>query len=216
MGYGFTTDNALLFFNDQKLNREDIAAWSGLSKKYIRLIAPLKERFEASYRELIREKRVLGVMIREGYMVLADARDKNNPAYLTHPGIHYHPVQPSVERLLLDITDRMQKWDCEYVFVVSETNYMINALTTKLGEKVLFTGRKRREVNALNLEEYRRAGAQLKDKTKKQINDDYLEEIFLLSKCTCLLSGKSSGSVVASLWNDNVYEQMEFYELGIY
>lgn len=217
LGYGFTTDNALLFFNEHNISREDITRWSDLNEKYIRLIAPLQERFENTYKKILEGKRVLGVMVREGYIVLAQARDDKDPLYLTHPGIQYHPMQPSVAKLLSDIDYRMKKWNCNFVFISAETNYILNVLRDRFGCNVLYTDRRRREIKALTLEEFQNSKSQLlSDKTVEQITKDYLEEIYLLSRCTSLLSGKCSGSVVASIWNNNAYEQMEFYNIGLY
>jgi len=52
--------------------------------------------------------------------------------------------------------------------------------------------------------------------TVQQRNIDYLKEVYLLSKCTCLVCGKASATVVASIWNGNRYEHRHFYDLGLY
>lgn len=217
LGKGFTTDNAMILFNDQNITAEDITVWGTLDREYFRLVPPLRERFEETYARLIKGKRVLGVMIREGYMVLAQARDNEDPAYLTHPGIGGHPVQPSIEKILIDIADRMTMWDCNYIFISAETNYVLDAIIDAFGSKVLFTERNRRIINSLSLTEYRNSRQNFnEDMSVEQINSDYLEEVYLLSRCTCLLTGKCSGSVVAALWNSNAYEHIEFYNLGLY
>ncbi len=218
LGYGFTTKNAMLFFDEHNISREDISEWSRINKKYMRLITPLQKRYKNTYKNILEGKRVLGVMVREGYMVLAQATDSNDSMDLAaRVKIQGHPVQPTIEKVLSDIGSRMKEWNCDFIFVSAETNYILNVVKDKFGSKVLYTNRERREIKSLNLDDFRNVGLELlKDKTRVQITHDYLEEVYLLSRCTCLLAGKCGGSVVASLWNANEYEEIEFYNMGLY
>lgn len=214
---GRTQPEWRVFFDDTVLDRDLIQQWVPLDQKYFKLKPELKARFCETSRRLLGSKRVLGVMIREAYIVLAEGRDSDSELYKTHPGIQNHPVQPSVMELIDRLHILLKKWQCEYLYVVCETSFVIEMLKTEFQNRLLYTDRRRKSVNELTLRAYRDAGTTFwNGYSVVESNTDYLEEIYLLSQCTSMISGKCSGSIVASLWNRGQYEQLDFFNKGLY
>lgn len=214
---GYTVPAGMVFFDNTRIDRELIWKWTPLHQKYFHLIPSLQQRFERSYEQLLSGKRVLGTMIREGYMVLAYSRDHADAAYKEHPGIGGHPVQPGLEELCAELKKRMTQWNCDYLFVVAETHNTVEYLRRQLGDKIITTSRIRRNVKDPSMQAYVDAEKEFPaDYTMVKNNEQYLEEIYLLSKCNCISAGKCSGSVVAALWNAGAYEEMEIMQRGLY
>ena len=214
---GYTVPAGMVFFDNTRIDQELIRKWVPLHQKYFRLIPSLQQRFEQSYQQLLAGKRVLGTMIREGYMSLAYSRDHGDAAYKEHPGIGGHPVQPGLDELCADLEEKMVQWNCDYLYVVAETYNTLDYLHQRLGDKVITTSRIRRRVKDPSVQAYADAEKAFPaDYTMLKNNEQYLEEIYLLSKCDCLSAGKCSGSIVASLWNAGQYEEMEIMQRGLY
>lgn len=214
---GYTVPAGMVFFDNTRIDKALIQKWTPLHQKYFRLIPSLKQRFDQSYEQLLSGKRVLGTMIREGYMSLAYSRDHGDEAYKDHPGIGGHPVQPGLEELCEDLKERMVQWNCDYLFVVAETHNTMDYLRQQLGDKVITTSRIRRRVKDQSVQAYAEAEKDFPaDYTMLKNNEQYLEEIYLLSKCNCISAGKCSGSIVAALWNAGAYEEMEIMQRGLY
>ena len=206
-----------VFFDNTKVDNAFIDEWSFYSKKYIKLNENLLERFNKKEADLFKNKRVLGTMVREGYMVLAKARKENDESYKKHPGIGGHPKQLEVDALIEELDKKMVEWNCDYLFLVCETNYIEQQFKEHFGDKLITSGRTRLMINDFTHDEYVRAVLE-RNKVIKVVdsNKDYLEDIYLLSRCTSLISSKCSGSIVASLWNDKRYEKLEVFQEGVY
>lgn len=214
---GITIPSGLLFFDETDISEEIIKEWISVDKKYFKLRPELQTRFDNKRYNLLNDKRVLGIMVREGYMVLAEGRDSSSKFYAEHPGIEGHPVQPSLEELCKKIAMSLTAWRCDYVYVVCETSFILDCLEEHFPGKILSTGRRRRQVSELTLDSYMKAqGIFSKDYSMLESNCDYLEEVYILSKCTSIIAGKCSGSIVASLWNRGRYEHMEVFNKGVY
>ena len=69
----------------------------GTPKKYV----------EEKYKELLAQKKVLGVSIREGYQKLAEIKPQ---------GIWGHSIQTPVTQLINDVKKYMEEWDVNTVF----------------------------------------------------------------------------------------------------
>jgi len=208
LGKGFTTENAMELFNGTSLTDELILKWHNVDKRYMRLNVKLEEQFREEHESFFNAKRIIGVMIREGYT-------KFNQLEMNM--IKGHPVQPEIEIISQDLHRRLDEWNCDYIFVSTESKQTIEFMQKSFGDKLLFTKRLRRDMSSEGYNDFlNRAIEYINSMTVQQRNIDYLKEVYLLSKCTCLVCGKASASVVASIWNGNKYEHRHFYEIGIY
>jgi len=203
------------FFDNTLITRDFLKKWYIIDAKYVKLTNSLEQRYSELYNNLLAGKRVIGTMIREGFICIANYNDGITPNGIS---IKWHPKQPTVEELCVDLSAKMQEWNCDYIFVVAETTLVIEMLQKRFGEKVLFTDRPRREITNFDLEEFHAAGAKIRQEMGSMVvnNQYYLEEVYLLSKCNCLYSGKCSAAIVAALWNRGEYEQMELLQKGQY
>lgn len=187
---------------------QEFRRWCRLDRKYMGLQEDLRKEYERECKAILNGKRTIGVMIREGYSVL----NKLNYALIAN-----HAVQPEMEAVISDVAHLLNEWDCDQVFVSAEYEQTIDAFRKKLGDKVVFTKRERKNFDANNPEEYRNEREKYyKTISREQINYDYLKEVYLLSRCTCLLAGRASASIVAALWNNGKYEHRYIYDLGTY
>lgn len=182
--------------------------WYTIDHKYMKLQPKLEEQFSAEFKSLIGDFRTLGVEIREGYTILHK---------LNYELIDNHPAQPEMEQFIEDIRVCMERWNCERVFVSTESQQTIECLQEAFGEKLIFTERMRKnyalDTPAALREEELRYYQQL---SREQVNNDYLKEVYILSRCTCLLAGRSNSILAAALWNGGQYEHYYIYDLGTY
>ena len=168
----------------------------------------LRSAFEEEYAHIIGGKRTIGIMVREGYSIL----NKLNYALITN-----HAVQPELDAVVEDLKVLLEEWNCEQIFVSAEYDHTIRVFQEAFGDKVVYTQRKRKDFVAAEAEEYRTKRTEYYSTiSREEINRDYLKEVYLLSKCTCLLAGRASASIVAALWNNGQYEHRKIYDLGTY
>ena len=182
--------------------------WHAMDHKYMKLQPKLEMQFSEEFLSLIGDFRTIGVEIREGYSILHK---------LNYELIDNHPAQPEMEQFIEDIRTCMRRWNCDRVFVSTESQQTIERLQEAFGEKLIFTERKRKNYAldtpaALREEELR----YYKQLSREQVNIDYLKEIYMLSRCTCLLAGRSNSVLAAVLWNGGQYEHYSIYDLGTY
>lgn len=208
LGFGYATHNAMEFIDETAIPDELILKWHDLDKRYIKLKPELKEQFQEEYEQLFGGKRIIGVMIREPYV-------KFNQ--LGMDTIKGHPVQPELEDVSMDLERWLNEWNCDYIFISTESKQTIEYMQNRFGDKLLYTKRFRRDMLSKDYNDFIiKSNEYLNSMTVQQRNIDYLKEVYLLSKCTCLTCGKASATVVASIWNGNQYEHRKFYELGTY
>lgn len=187
---------------------KEFAEWCRLDHKYMRLQPALEECFAKEYESEIGSNRVIGVMVREGYVILNQ---------LNYELISNHPVQPEFDQLIDDIRKRMKEWDCNKVFISAEYQQTIDIMQAAFSDQLYFVQRDRKNFSADTPDEYRNKREKYyKHLMREQINRDYLKEIYFLSRCTCLLSGRANATIVAALWNRGKYEHRYIYDLGTY
>lgn len=206
-GSGITT-NMVKFFDGSKVTKKTIIPWIALDNKYFKLKHSLEKTFNKEYIRLLKGKRVLGVMIREEYEGYVKGQ---------YSLIKGHPVQPKLALVIENVQMYLDKWECDYVYLATDSLKTINKFKNIFHEKLIYSPRQRGEMDFTIHEDYiEKFKAYIKGFSVHQRNTEYLKEIYLLSKCTCLIAGKSSGTLVAALWNKNHYEQLMFYNLGVY
>lgn len=216
LSYAFLPDSAKPFFHSNEINKDFILKILPIHNNYFHLKDDLSERFCKKYLSLFADKRILGTNIREGYIVLANERD-NGGQNSNMVKIDGHPKQPSIDELCVELDKKMGEWGCDYLYAEYETTYVEEKLKQYFGDRFLHNERLRNNTRNLSLESFSKASLERKC-TQSMVDNNikYLESIYLLSKCTSLYSPKSSGTVVAVLWNNDKYEHMEIINEGTY
>jgi hypothetical protein len=194
-------------FDDTRLTHEKLIKWIDIDSKYMSLNPQTKNSFEREYMDLLYGKKVLGVYLREEFKYLYE---------MGYPHIKGHPVQPNLVEVINMITFKQKKLGFEYVYLATEFNSSLEHFKSYFGDKLLYTERIRRP-ESKNLEEYfENYSKTLMLNSVSVRNYEYLKEIYLLSKCDSLVAGKSSGSIVAALWNKAMYQELFMFDLGVY
>lgn len=170
-----------------------------LVKEYIRIKPELMERAGKKMRELfpVGEK-VLGVGIRAGlkWGELA-ARDI----------YRNHPKGPDIDEYIAETRKLMTEFHCGYVFVSCDDRYYLERMKEEFGEKCLYVDRclphffdDNKPMPAENLNQEREGVPLIKR------NEDYIIEIYILSRCDSLYAAKGGGAQAAILFNNKKYE----------
>lgn len=198
LSYGLI-DDRLGFPGDRTLlNTYELDAWKNICKEYIIVKADLKKAFEKKRNEIFDGKRVLGVLARGTDYVV------NKP--------HGHTVQPTVEQLLPQINEVIDKYKCDSIYLATEDEDIYDRLEREYKERLIAPDVARYSLkNGENINEMI-----IKDSDSMYIKGrEYLESIWMLSMCNCLVAGNVSGSLGASLMSEG-YEYSYIFDLGIY
>ena len=178
----------------------------------------LMNRFQVFWKRNIRYSDFAGGYIEERYKELFDPEKRflgllcRGTDYISlRPKGHY--IQPTVEMILDKVSEIMQEYHCDYVFCATEDELIYRELKQNLGEKLI----------GLDVPRVRyRGGYQLSDLYHRQKMDiykrqlDYLTELELLSRCQCLIAGKTTGSRFVPIMKDGRFEYLFYWELGRY
>lgn len=205
--------------------------WRGAYKKlnhYAQKWWPFRKdilgRFTEKYNTLFRpEMRILGVALREEFSLKRE--DVQGTLWEKHP----HHL--GIEEMITLVKEYMKKWNCTHVFITTVVEESIQKFQEEFGEQLLFTKRKRLD----KLKRYNKENMKISDKymsiggkeyyewltsedecakttynmTNKDTVIEYMEEIYGLSLCNCLLAGKSGSSFFACVWNGGEYDELE-------
>ncbi len=183
------------FIDDSELQKEYIR----LFEKYIHISKRIEKKISAIYNSMIRpEWKVLGVVFRG-----TDYRNR------TVPGEHR---QPGIEDLIAKTKVLMQEWGCDHVFLATEDKGAVEIFKHSLGDQLVYTEKERYDSSVMYTQKHhfdREFDRYLK-------GEEYLTEIYILSKCNCLLSGRVGILSVALPMNAGKYENKYIYDLGTY
>lgn len=184
--------------------KQMINYWRSIARKYIRFRPEIQNLLFEKQRELLGDKRILGVSIREGYMKLNEKEPEK---------LKGHPVQASVDEMLEISEMHMKKWECPYVFFTCQTSDTERMFKEKFGDRAISLNRNRTSYEELP------EGSELKNKKMKedayQHELEYITEMFLLSKCTSFICSENSGSEAAFIMS-NGFENFRCIKKGIY
>lgn len=169
----------------------------------IPLKSEVMEAIEQQYQEIFPEnERVLGIVSRG-----TDLLNFKN-----------HSRQPSVKELIAIAKERMETWNCSYLFLASDTDAAVEEFRTCFGERVLTNACQRYD----EWKEKSGGSDSLGDVRFSRERDaylkgmEYLTTLVLLSRCNCL-AGTLIGSTVGAIgFNRGRYEKIEIIDLGMY
>ena len=181
-------------------NEVAVKYWRELARKYVNLSDDMKRyfaEFEEEYLNPELQKKAVGVLARgTDYVALKPAR---------------HPVQPSFEELKRKVDEMLERNKCDFIFLATEDESVQDSFRQAYKEQVIIPDVKR----------YRDTGskylAELKYNDKNIIEDTraYIASIYLLSKCKCLVAGRTSGTVGAYVLS-NGYSEAYLFNQGKY
>lgn len=193
------------------------------AQKWWRFREDVLERFTDTYRKLFRsDMKILGIALREEFSLKKEE--------IKGTLLEEHPHQLGIEEMIPLIKQYMEKWNCTHLFVTTQMEDSIRRFQEEFGDKLLFTDRGRVEFDKFKktrsiTEKYifkrpkefyewinsENECAKLAKENvwNKKVLLEYLEEIYGLSLCDCLLAGKSGGSYFACVWNGGKYDALE-------
>ena len=176
--------------------------WKKLFEKYIRPNQTTSDYMESKWEELFRkEDKIIGVLSRgTDYVAL---RPKG------------HPIQPTVDEIIEKTRDTMNQYFCNKVFLATEDEQIFRRFTEAFGEDVVKSVTKdwiSYDGNGY-LHEYVKNE---KDNNQRYVNGlDYITTLFFLSKCKCLVGGRTSAIPIVLSMNHS-YEYKYLFDLGVY
>ena len=179
--------------------------WKNIVYENIFFSDSVKKEIDVKFDMLFREKRVLGVLCR------------GTDYISTKP--HGHPVQPDPTAVIEKAKEMMDSNNCEKLFLATEDQNIYELFTASFGEKLLSLSTERYKNTGSRLLNYISENSELlvqnPSEEKYRKGFDYAVTIGLLSRCTCLVAGKTSGTLGALLLNKE-YENVYLFDLGNY
>jgi len=183
-----------IFDNDKRLME-----YCGIYEKYIHISKRIEKKAEKIYEKLIRpEWRVLGCVYRG-----TDYR--NNKVIGEHR-------QPSLEEEIEKARELMDKWKCDHIFLATEDKGGLDKFQKEFNDKLIYIEKKR-------YPSYVADTLQFRFKRKQDLyykGEEYLMEMYMLSRCNCLLSSRVGILAVVLPMNNYRYEHKYIYDLGLY
>ena len=159
----------------------------------------LKKKAIAIYNSIIKpEWKVLGVVFRG-----TDYRNRQVP------GEHR---QPGIEDLIAKTKVLMHEWGCDHVFLATEDKGAVEIFKESLGDQLVYTQKERYDSSVA----YTQTHQFDREFDRYLKGEEYLTEIYILSKCNCLLSSRVGILGVALPMNAGKYENKYIYDLGVY
>lgn len=188
-------DDSMDFFDD----KDGIQTyWRKKCKEYIKLQPTIRELFETIYGNLFdKNDKVVGVLARGTDYI--NLRPSN------------HPVQPTTDQLLTKVKEVMMHCGCNKVFLATEDKNIADQFMGEFGDMCVTNTEEFVEYESGYLSEIKH------QKKNGRYNRDlnYLMNILILAKSSCIVAGRTSGSVGAALLSDG-WEYSYFFDLGYY
>ena len=177
---------------------EELKKWKQVTDKYLIVREEIQKEADNLADIMFGENKILGVLIRGTDYV--NARPPK------------HPIQPTVEQVVSKIDEVLKKMKCEHIYLATEDETIFRQVKRKYGEKVV----------SMDVKRYITQGNQNINDVRKEneenvcsMEQQYLINILLLSKCHYLVAGNAGGTQGALLLNDK-YEYRYVYDLGTY
>lgn len=163
-------------------------------KKYIKIRADLVEDFETQIQSLFQNKRVLGVHHRG-----TDYKKAYNG----------HPVQIELDQEIRQVSEIKDKYDIDAIFLATDDTNLLKCYQEKFGDELICfedTYRGKSDTSIAFSKAEREFHHYL-------LGKEVLRDMYTLSKCTCLVAGKSQVSFFAQIFNQCNTEQYEYIKI---
>lgn len=177
--------------------------WSALYHDYWKLNDTTKDYVEQEVKNIIGNRRVLGVICRG--TDYTDCKPKG------------HPVQPDIKDVIELVSQQFAKLNFDYIYLATEDGRIDKEFKDVFGDKVLIN--KRTYYDSCFKEKQL---TWIKDVHFERENDDYykgleyISSLVILSECNALIGGNCGGCQTAIFLNRNRYEYKYIFDLGIY
>ena len=188
-------------------SEKDVEIISKMIKRVVKMNDTTKIYVEREYNDIIKGKKVLGV--------LCSGTDytSNKPKG--------HPVQPTVEEVIDHVGEKIDALDCQYIYLATEEENILNKFTAAFPNKILTNKRFYYDDFYAIKEQYGEL-ARISQVSNGRENDnyykslEYLSSIYILSKCDSLIAGNCGGSRAALYLNGNNYQYSYLFDYGLY
>ena len=179
-----------------------LTEWRMLIKLGLIRIKPERTREILSVRQnlFLPEDRVLGVLLR-------------GTDYLTRK-LYNHPIPPPIEFAISIVVDRMEKWQCNKLFLATEDKSIVSTFKNIFGDLCIMFDRKYVNYNP-KIDRSTALSRIDRPNDNFQQGKDYLTQIVLLSMCNSLVAARCGGSVGVMMMTDK-FEHTYFFNLGRY
>lgn len=186
---------------------EALQKWGNIANKHLRFNSSIMEYIAVMEKSLFpKSGKILGVSLR---------REFNKLRETNYVLTKIHPAQPKIEEYVQDIKKNMKEWNCNYLFLSIDDRETCDALAKIFNKQCIVIDRPRNHFyeNGLIVDD---AGI-IKKEFDRENNvyltaKEYIAEVALLSKCDCLLTGKSSGTQAAYIMNNGKYDHIMVYD----
>lgn len=197
--------NAYIPKFDDIFQKKEIHIWTQWYKKYIRLNTKTKEYIGKEYQRLFSDKtKVLGVICRgTDYLALKPSG---------------HPVQPQTKEVIEYCKKSMKEYKFDAIYLATEERKIRDLFEEEFPGKILENKREYYD----DIYDEDTSIKYIKDVHFERENDnywlglEYLSSIVLLSHCSALVGGNCGGTLGAIFLNDEKYEFVHVFDLGLY
>ena len=190
------SQSASAFYNeDGKLDE-----WRRLCKKYISFTQPVLDDFERELKKFA-GKRVLGVSVRgTGYTALKP---------------HRHPVQPTIEQAISKTREVLAEGSYDAVYLTTEDKNILAAFVEAFGEKLILSDRDPIEFDPNAGKWVTECFGDRRENDKYLTGLEYLVSMLLLTKCSGLITSRTSGSTGIMCLSEG-FEYLYVFDFGVY
>jgi hypothetical protein len=187
-------------------DEKQIRMWNNLYNNYIKFNDETIRYFEKMLKIYnIENNRVLAVSIRRGI---------EWGHIVNHEWFSSYPKHPYLGDVINKAEELLKLWECDYLFLAIDDQEGLEIFKKKFGDKLLFIERERwvyfKNGNALALEErHHIVRNDFKPRCQENIYNrelNFLTEVFILSRCDCILCSRTTANATAFIMNGGKYK----------
>lgn len=180
----------------------ELAYWRRFAKYNLKYKDSIQNSIDEAYVGVIGNRAdVLGVAIREGKMGMS----------CQGISVSGETRQPSIQEIIQITQKRLMEWKCNFIYLSCESNKAIEIFIQHFGkEKILYLDRIRLDYDYLVSVKSMKEGVKRGSKYPKLLNNykqidlDYIKDMYILSKCDCCILPMNCGTEVAFMKNENL------------
>lgn len=179
-------------------NKKYISTWNYYFRKYMRFNDEFRQYAFEKYRNLINKNdKILGVLCRgTDYTKL-------------HP--KNHPIQPSANEMIKKSKEIQRQYNCNKIYLATEDYEIWKLFQQTFKEDLITITDKFLNYSNGVIADYMEGNID-----KIQYGMDYMASMYILSKCNCIIAGRTGGSLMVSIMANSRFEYAYYYDLGHY